>query len=308
MNLNQLYYFRTLAKVMSFRRASEELHIAQPTLSISMSNLEEELGIDLFIHEGRSVRLTKYGREYYERLDRILDELDALTRHIKRMSVRGSGNVDIGYISPLTKNFIPENVRAFLNEPEHGQITFRFREDSTKGLIEGLKAGKHDVIFCPFVKNEHDILFVPILEQEIAAIVPVSHKLAKKESIFLRELSGYPFVAYMPQSGLRGQIDKLVAKSGLVPNIVCDASDEDGIAALVSNGFGVSCVACVASLEHRNVKILKLEDADCIRTIYMAYLRVGQQPPSVQDFISFIAKRRLATSDTRLADSTKTQN
>lgn len=307
MNLNQLYYFRTLARMMSFRRASDELHIAQPTLSISMSKLEEELGVDLFVHEGRSIRLTKYGREYFERLDRILADLDELTRHMKRMSIRSCGNVDIGYISPLTKDFVPVNVRAFLNEPEHGQITFHFREDYTRALVDGLKNGQYDVVFCPFVKEEPSVIFVPILEQEIVAIVPLIHPLAKRESIFLRELSGYPFVAYMPQSGLRGQIDLLIAKSGLVPDVVCDASDEDGIAALVSNGFGVSCVACVASLEHRRVKILKLKDHGCSRTIYMAYLRAGQQPPSVQDFIGFIVERRLTTSDMWLAGSTGTQ-
>jgi LysR family transcriptional activator of glutamate synthase operon len=305
MNLNQLYYFRTLAKVMNFRRTSEQLHIAQPTLSVSIANLENELGVALFVRQGRYVELTKCGREYLERLDPILDELDNLTAYMKRMSDRSRGHVDIGYISPLAKNFIPENVRAFLKEPDYSQVTFQFHEDSTGALISGLKARKHDVIFCPFVQDEPDILFTPILEQEIVAVVPWSHPLAREESLSLHQLAGSPFVAYRTQSGLRRQIDHLLEQNGVVPDIVCDASDEDGIAALVENEFGVSCVARVSSLEYRKISILELKEPNCTRTIYMAYLRSGELPASVQDFIRFILEHRHPTSDTRLADTTK---
>lgn len=303
MNLNQLYYFRTLARTLNFHRASELLHIAQPTLSISMLNLEEELGVSLFLREGRHIELTKCGMQYLEGLDHILGDLDRLNGQMRRMSTRSQGHVDIGYISPLTKNFIPENVRAFLNEPGHEQVTFSFREDSTPALVEGLKSRVYDVVFCPQVEEEGDLQFIPILEQEIVAIVPLSHPLAHKGRIWLRELAGSAFVTYMPSSGIRGQIDSLLAHADWSPQTVCDASDEDGIASLVANGFGVSCVARVASLEHRKVSILELNDPNCTRSIYMAYLSRGQQPPAVQDFIRFIRERRLGTPDTRLTPS-----
>lgn len=292
MNLNQLYYFRTLAKVLNFRRASEMLHIAQPTLSVAMFNLEDELGVSLFVREGRHIELTKCGMEFQTELDHILGALDDLTVHMKRLSTRAQGHVDIGYIAPMAKNYIPQKVREFLDEPEHSEITFRFREASTNMLIEGLKSRQYDVIFCPFVSGESSIAFTPILEQEIVAIVPPTDPLAQRDRIFLRELAGYPFIAYMPHSGLRRQIDTLLDKGGLVPNIVSDASDEDAIAALVSNGFGVSCVACDESIAHGKAVVLKLNDPGCVRMIYMAHLRTGQQPPSVQDFIRFMRERR----------------
>lgn len=294
MNLNQLYYFRTLAGVLNFRRASEMLHIAQPTLSVAMFNLEDELGVSLFVREGRHIELTKCGMEFQTGLNRILGDLDDLTVHMKRLSTREQGHVDIGYIAPMAKSYIPQKVREFLNEPEHGGVTFRFREASTSALVEGLKARQYDVVFCPFVSGETNVVFTPILKQEIVAIVPPDHPLAQRESIFLRELADYPFIAYMPRSGLRRQIDILLDRGGLVPNIISDASDEDAIAALVSNGFGVACVACDDSILNGKAVVLKLKDPDCIRMIYMAYLRAGQQPPSVQDFIRFMREKRSA--------------
>lgn len=303
MNLNQLYYFRTLVSVMNYHKAAEQLYITQSTLSAAIIRLEEELGVTLFARKGRHVELTKCGKEYYEKLDSILGDLDRLNQHMKRMSSSGEGRVDLGFISPLTRDFVPENVRAFLSEPGHEQITFRFREDSTQALLDGLKNQQYDLVFCPYVKNVPDICFLPILEQPIVAIVPASHRLAAEESIFLRDLEGEPFVAYMPRSGLRGRIDDLCRGNGLEPNIICDASNEEGISALVANDFGVSVIAQVSSLQNRSVRVLPLRDPDCSRTICMAYLPAMPQPPAVQEFLEFIRKRRTATSDTRLADS-----
>ena len=62
MNLNQLYYFKTIAKLQNIRIASEKLNVSQPSLSVSMTNLEDELGIKLFEKQGRNVKLTKYGK------------------------------------------------------------------------------------------------------------------------------------------------------------------------------------------------------------------------------------------------------
>ena len=66
MNLSQLYYFRKLAEVKHYTHAAEELFISQPTLSNSISQLEKELGIPLFKREGRTIKLTRYGAEFYE--------------------------------------------------------------------------------------------------------------------------------------------------------------------------------------------------------------------------------------------------
>ena len=71
MNLSQLYYFRKLAQLQHYTKAAKELYITQPSLSDSISSLEQELGLSLFQKEGRNVKLTKYGKEFYEYVDEI---------------------------------------------------------------------------------------------------------------------------------------------------------------------------------------------------------------------------------------------
>ena len=75
MNLNQLYYFKTVAKLQHFRNAADELNISQPSLSQAISNLENELGTYLFERHGRNVKLTKYGKLYLEYVEEALNTL-----------------------------------------------------------------------------------------------------------------------------------------------------------------------------------------------------------------------------------------
>ena len=295
MNLSQLYYFCTLAETLNFHKASEKLNLSQPALSISIARLEEELGVFLFQREGHRVELTKCGIIYHTQIRELLANLDTTNRKIKAYATQGSGHVDVGHIASMSRQFIPINIQNFLTEDPSRKITFSLREGSTLPLISGLESREHDVIFCPYVPNHQQVQFIPILEQEIVAIVPHDHPLAGRGSIDLKELSPYPFVSYMPQSGVRKEIEALIDRSGWTPNIVCDASDEFGIATLVSLGYGVSCVANIDILEQApGIKKIPIHSANCHRIIYMAYLRGAYQPPAVQEFIKFVRDRRVS--------------
>lgn len=76
MNLNQLYYFKTLAELEHYTKAAEKLNISQPTLSHSISSMEKELGANLFEKQGRNVVLTKYGRIYMFYVENALTQLE----------------------------------------------------------------------------------------------------------------------------------------------------------------------------------------------------------------------------------------
>ena len=75
MNLNQLYYFQKVAQLQHYHQAARELNISQPSLSRSISNLEEDLGVQLFKKNGRNIELTKYGKIFLEHVNRILEEV-----------------------------------------------------------------------------------------------------------------------------------------------------------------------------------------------------------------------------------------
>ena len=88
MNLNQLYYFRELAEQRKYTKAAENLFISQPTLSVSIKQLEEELNCKLFKHSGRYVVLTKYGRQFYNTVVSALATLDQGKKKLKQTIIQ----------------------------------------------------------------------------------------------------------------------------------------------------------------------------------------------------------------------------
>ena len=107
MNLSQLYYFRKLAQLEHYTKAAKELYITQPSLSDSISSLEQELGIALFQREGRNIKLTKYGREFYQYVCSALNELEKGIAVAKEKSGAIGGGVVLGCIPPGLGGFIP---------------------------------------------------------------------------------------------------------------------------------------------------------------------------------------------------------
>ena len=145
MNLNQLYYFQKVAQLQHYHQAAKELNISQPSLSRSIANLEEELGVSLFQKNGRNIELTKYGSIFLEHVNRIIDEIKIAENKMKSLAGSSSGHIDIGYVFPLAKSYIPRLVRSFLNQQENHEITFSLSQEITKNLIADLKNEKYDV-------------------------------------------------------------------------------------------------------------------------------------------------------------------
>lgn len=289
MTLNQIVYFQTVARCQHFRLAASELNISQPSLSRSISNLEDELGIVLFERKGRTVTLTKYGRIFLEHADRILNDVALAEKQMKRLA-GSSGHVDIAYVFPLAAWYIPHMVRQFLAGGSNEKISFNFHQTNTYEMVNGLKAENYDVIFGAYVEDEPGIQFVPILKQEMIIITPLGHPLASKENVSLKDLEGYPVIGYDRNSGLGKFTLRTYASYSLQPNIICESPDENAIASLVAEDFGIALIADVDILEYFQLEKLHLTDISLQHTVYMGYLRDHYQIPAVRSFISFIKK------------------
>lgn len=288
MNLNQLYYFKTVAKLQHFRNAADELNISQPSLSQAISNLENELGTYLFERQGRNVKLTKYGKLYLEYVEEALNTLEIGEKKLKQVTSETSGHIDIAYISPLASYFIPKKVRAFLELENNKDITFTFRQGITADLVAGLKNSKYDVVFCSYVQDEPDIVFDLLFKDEFVLIVPEDHPLSEFGSVDLKDIEKYPVVAYEKNTALGKVTKNIFNREGIAPKIICEGEDENGIYGLVSEGFGVAFVANIMNPENFKIKQLKINNLNCDRSIYLAYKKNSYLVPAVKKFIKYI--------------------
>lgn len=292
MTLNQLYYFQVIAKYEHFRKASEELNISQPSLSHSISMLEEELGIKLFNRNGRNIYLTKYGKVFLEKVNHILLEINLAKKHMKQLA-GSNGHIDIAYVSPLSYSYIPKLVRNFLNKDGCGDVTFSFHQCLTNEIINGLLSEKYDVGFCAHTDNANDIEFFPLIQQKIVLITSKKHPLSKKDFVCIKDLINYPIIGYDKTSALGNFTNKIFREHNLSPNFVYFSPDENAIASLVAEDFGISLVAHVESLNERNVKIIELSDLDVYHNVYLTYKKDNYKLKSINDFINYVKDNTL---------------
>lgn len=116
MNLSQLYYFRKLAEVKHYTHAAEELFISQPTLSNSISQLERELGIPLFEREGRKIKLTKYGEEFYQYATEAVNALEKGIALAHEHAGSPTGSIDIGAIYTIQSDYLPSLIKGYRDQ------------------------------------------------------------------------------------------------------------------------------------------------------------------------------------------------
>lgn len=271
MNLSQLYYFRKLAELEHYGRASEELFITQPSLSNSIGNLEKELGVPLFERVGRNVRLTSYGAEFNEHVCLALSEVDKAVDLMKLYSSGLSGQIRLGTVISIQRNFLPLLLSSFRKE-FGDNIVFDIHQETTYGCIKGLLDGKLDIAFCGKLQDEREISYIPMLYQNLVIGVDASHELAKRKSVSLEDLQGYPLVSYRQESYASTILDGLFRRTGL--NVKQAFNDEISAASLVVAEKNIVAVMLETLDENYLEDFVSIpidEARDPFHIIYLAY-------------------------------------
>ena len=288
MNLYHLRYFVMLAKESHYTRAAEKLCIAQPSLSHAIAQLEQELGVQLFERMGRTTLLTQPGKLFLAEVEKSLAILDGGVRAMAEIA-QGGGVIRLGFLRTLGTHFVPELCAGFLRERDDRHVDFRFNSDITSVLLDGLQANEYDVVFCSKVEDER-IEFVPVSQQDLVLIVPGGHPLAKQHAVDLADTLSYPYVFFGKQSGLRSVIDRMFEKLGAFPQPAYEVKEDQVIAGLVAQGFGIAVVPYMDLLLRLNVRILQISNPVWERKFYMATMKARNLPPAARIFTDYVKR------------------
>lgn len=155
MELRQLQYFVKVARKQHVTQAAEELHVAQSAVSRQIHQLEEELGVQLFIQKGRNLQLTSVGRLFLDRVESILADLERAKSEIHEFLNPEAGEIRIGFPHSLGIYLLPTVVAEF--RKDHPNVKFRLRQGTYNSLIRDVMKGEIDLAFIsPFPeKHEH---------------------------------------------------------------------------------------------------------------------------------------------------------
>lgn len=291
MNLSQLYYFRKLAELQHYTKAAKELFITQPSLSDSIASLEQELGISLFQKQGRNIKLTKYGQEFYEHVSLALNELERGITSMKKQSGQIGGTIDIGCIPTLLGDFLPTAIQNYMKI--NSMTKFNIYHGMSIEIAHGVATGKYDLGFCSMVDDEPDLIFVPIMAQELIAIVNNTHPLADRTEIRLSELKEYSLTTYRDTIPIGKVVRRLLKEHEVEATFAYD--DELSIGGVISETELAAIVARTPFLKQfDNLVLIKLTDVPKdTRLIYMAYSKKNFISSAVEAFADFVVAHEL---------------
>lgn len=271
MTLLQLQYFKTLARVLHYTRAAKELHIAQPSLSYSISELEKELDVKLFNKENRTVSLTAYGEQFLPCVEKALALLDEGTDMLHQMAGTALQVVNLGYFHSISSSLIPSIMAEIYSQEENRGIRFQFLEAPSYDIFTQLKNGALDLAFCMHLDSS--IESVPIMQQPLYLAVPTNHPLAGLDSVTFDQFAKEPMVMLDKTSNLRTLVDQIFAKRGMVPNVVFEVRECNAALQYVALRFGVSILPQVPAMENENMSVIPIEDGEraFVRTVYLSW-------------------------------------
>ena len=302
MNLSQLYYFRKLAELQHYTKAAKELFITQPTLSGSISSLEQELGVSLFQKAGRNVELTKYGAEFLKYVNVSLEQLDKGIAIMKGYSGEGDGGIiDLGCIITLQTDYLPRLLNGYSSVNEH-KTEFNINQKPSQDLLSGVVAGNHDVAFCAFDAGfDASLQQIPVVEQQLVVAMSPSSSLAAKPYLTLDDLREESLITYRDEVPLGQSVKNLLDGFG-IDQVRYAYEDESILAGFAANGSDIALMLDTFfphSVEDIVVKPLynnELEKRRYCHTIYLVYSEKNYRPYCVEHFIEYVRGHQLDRS------------
>ena len=283
MELQQLAYFRVVARTEHFTQAAEELAITQPALSRAVGRLERDLGVALFDHRGRSVRLNRYGRAFLGYAERALAALEAGRREVADLADRDAGVIAFGFAHALGTRIVPDLIASF--RAQHPRARFQLLQNASHIILAELEAGDVDLaLVSPVPPASERIEAVQLASEELFLVVPREHRFAKRRVVNLAELRDDTFVCLREGYGLRTLTDAFCAQAGFVPKIAFEGEEIATLRGLVAVGLGVAIIpAALAPLEGAPPNI-RIAEPICRRSIGLMWEPSRYQPELTQQF------------------------
>ncbi|MBB3196805.1 CysB family HTH-type transcriptional regulator [Roseateles terrae] len=265
MNFQQLRSVREAQRRgFNLTEVAQALHTSQPGVSRQIRELEDELGIDIFIRSGKRLTgLTEPGRNVMPIVERLLREAENLRRAGEDFARADSGHLRIAATHSQARYALPPAVRDF--RQSHPEVSLQFQQGTPQQVARLLLEGEADIGIATEALTEHpELLTLPCYRWTHTVLVPHDHPLAQEAAsgrpLTLEQLGRHPIITYESGYTGRGHIDQAFAAAGVDLNVVLVAMDADVIKTYVELGMGVGIVAAIAYDEERD-RLLRAIDA-----------------------------------------------
>ena len=247
MKLQQLRYLCEVANQgLNLSKAAEVLHTSQPGISKQIRLLEDELGVDIFVRNGkRVVETTPPGRVIVEIAERILRDAKNLKQVGQEFANEATGSLTIATTHTQARYALPTAIKSFT--AQYPQVKLILRQGNPTQISELVTSGSADIaIATEAIELFDELVMLPCYKWNRCIIVPPRHPLLKLEKLTLEALAQYPIITYDFAFTGRSKINQAFDAKKLIPNVVLTAIDADVIKTYVELGLGIGILAQMA--------------------------------------------------------------
>lgn len=290
MEIRQLKYFVQIAKDQNYTIAAKQLFITQPTLSWTIKQLEEELGVKLFVPNGKKLLLTAEGEKLLHHANYLLNEHQRIVELFQTRDDQLSGHINLGIPTLFGAYFFMNSIMSFMEK--HPKIKITMHNLGSIAIQEMVEAGTVEmgIVSYLFPSNTLDAIELPNSTYPIVVVVSKKHPLASKPSVTFSDLKNSGFIL-LTEGYTVGELPiQACKKAGFTPNVILRSSEWDIICEAVANSNNVSILPYpfLEKAHKENIVVLPINDPESIIPIAIITRKGREKSLPLQKFIQFI--------------------
>lgn len=240
----RLQVFYTVARVLSFTKAAETLHMTQPAVTFQVKQLEEFFNTRLFDRTHNKITLTEAGKLVYDYAEKILDHYDKMNSEVRELTGEVTGSLLIGASTTIAEYLLPNLLGVFNKKFE--DVIIRLQVGNTDAIVAMVENNMIDlgIVEAPVYNKNLEVEVCRI--DEMVLIVPPDHPLANRNKISIEDMRQYRYISREEGSGSRSVIDTYIREQGLSYsdlNVVMELGSPESVKMAVEAGVGIAIVS-----------------------------------------------------------------
>jgi DNA-binding transcriptional LysR family regulator len=278
MSDRRLQVFHAVARLLSFTKAAEVLHMTQPAVTFQIRQLEEQFDTRLFDRAHNRVSLTEAGHVAFEYAETIFEKYSEMENAITEITGNISGTLTLGASTTISEYMLPSLLGDF--NKKNPEVLLKLRVSNTEGIVSMVENNVIDLGVVEGPVTNKNLLVEVCRKDDLVMVVPAGHDLADQKSVSVKKMLNYPFICREEGSGTREVIVEHLKAQGLGKHALkacLELGSPEAVKGAVEAGMGVSIMSSVSIAKELKLGILKAVPLDPPLSREFSFVRQRQK-------------------------------
>lgn len=292
MDVRNLEVFLSVAKHLNFTRAGEEVNLAQPSVSVRIRQLENEVGLKLFEQLGKKIALTEAGLSLIPHARRVMAAVEDATQCIRELQGLERGSLRIGASTTPGMYLIPKAIASF--KAQYPNIEIHLRIKDTQQVEVGILNNEFDFGFVGGHLVGDEVATLAWLVDQLVLIVPPDHNFARRKSVKPTQLLKQKFILREAGSATRATIVNYLQNSDVIIEPIMEMENPESVKKAVQSGLGIAFISRFAvetELKAKSLVAVRVSGLDIRRELKIVYRKDKHLGRAAQTFIQMTQKK-----------------